>query len=88
MKKLVPYSKQANAQWDLWESDDNLYSPDQVLLAVMMDIRAEIRRLNSVLQCPNFISVPSKLDQIARNTKRRKKPRAIGKPKLRVVAHG
>lgn len=60
------------------------------MLAVMMDIRDELKRLNNVLQCPNFIAVPSKLDaiktelrQVRLNTRKKK---AMQKPKLRAVA--
>lgn len=49
---------------------------NMVQTAVLMDIRDELKRLNSVLHCTNFLAIPSKLDAIRRNTakKRRKKP--------------
>lgn len=37
-------------------------------LAVLMDIRDELQRLNDVLHCHNFLSIPFKLDAIKRNT--------------------
>lgn len=48
-------------------------------LSVLMDIRHELRRLNNVLACPNFLAIPSKLDCIVRNTTkpRRKRRRTI-----------
>lgn len=58
---------------------------DTIIMCMLATIRDELRRLNNVLQCPNFIAVPSKLDRIERNTRKRRKPKAIGKPKLRVV---
>ena len=54
-------------------------------LATLMDIRDELKLLNSTLRCPNFLEVPSILRQIRRNTAKPRKPRAVGKPKLRVV---
>jgi len=73
--------------WQLYESDGGGFQSEQVTHALLMDIREELKRLNRVLQCPNFIAVPAKLDKIERNTrKRRKKRPVVGKPKLRVVA--
>lgn len=78
--------------WHVVTADGRHYeSTNQAqLLAVLMDVRDELKRLNSVLQCPNFIAVPLKLDmmrqelkEIRRNTKKRKK---IARPKLRAVA--
>lgn len=75
-----------NCDWALTPNVDGKYDFPAAQLAVLMDIRDELKRLNNVLQCPNFIAVPAKLDQIAKNTRKRRKPRAVGKPKLRVVA--
>jgi len=58
---------------------------DTIIMCMLATIRDELRRLNSVLQCPNFIAVPAKLDRIERNTRKRRKPKVAGKPKLRVV---
>ena len=57
-----------------------------VPIAVLMDIRDELKRLNALLHCHNFTDIPHKLDRIKRNTAKKRKPRAVGKPKLRVVA--
>lgn len=57
------------------------------ILSVLMDVRDELKRLNNVIQCHNFIAVPSKLDAIVRNTRKRKRPK-VGKPSLRVVSRG
>lgn len=37
-------------------------------LAVMMDIRDELKSLNNLLQCPNFIGIPRALKAIRANT--------------------
>lgn len=68
-------------------NDDGTQSADTdtIIMCMLATIRDELRRLNNVLQCPNFIGVPSKLDRIERNTRKRRKPKAVGKPKLRVV---
>lgn len=37
-------------------------------VAVLMDIRDELKTLNQLLACPNFIAIPRKLDSIISNT--------------------
>jgi hypothetical protein len=37
-------------------------------LAVLMDIRDELKRINNVLNCSNCLAIPRKLDRIAANT--------------------
>jgi hypothetical protein len=86
VSKQVPYQELANWNPNLWKNDNGTANTDTLMLAMLCAIRDELRRLNRVLQCPNFIAVPAKLDQIAKNTRKRRKPRAVGKPKLRVVA--
>ena len=38
-------------------------STEIITMCMLATIRDELRRLNRVLQCPNFIAVPAKLDQ-------------------------
>ena len=37
-------------------------------LAVLMDIRDELKRLNAFLHCPNAVAIPKLLRSIQRNT--------------------
>lgn len=85
MGKWVDSTHCQDWSWRLYESDGGGFQSDQVTHALLMDIRRELKRLNNVLQCPNFMAVPAKLDQIAKNTRKRRKPKIAGKPKLRVV---
>jgi hypothetical protein len=79
-------TRHKDADWDLPTlPNGRLKDWQYVPIAVLMDIRDELKRLNNVLQCPNFIAVPAKLDRIERNTRKKRKRRAVGKPKLRVV---
>lgn len=39
-------------------------------LAVLMDIRDELQRLNRLLHCVNFTSIPGEISAIKRHTKR------------------
>lgn len=74
-----------NFQWNENPDAKGNFSWNQATVSVLMDIREELQRLNSVLQCDNFLAIPSKLDRIAKNTRKKRKPRVVGKPKLRVV---
>lgn len=53
-------SRRANEDWNLPES----ITWDHVSIAVLMDIREELRRLNRLLHCSNFLAIPSKLDAL------------------------
>lgn len=73
-----------------WNVPEQPQTWEQVQVSVLMDIRDELKRLNSLLQCPNFVAVPRKLDdikaelrQVRLNTRKRKK---AAKPKLRAGA--
>jgi len=37
-------------------------------LAVLMDIRDELQRLNRLFYCSNFMQIPAKIDAIRKNT--------------------
>ena len=62
-------------------ADDNCYKHEQhyrrASLAVLMDLRDELRRIRQVFECPNMLEVPHILRQIRRNTTKpaKKKPR-------------
>lgn len=59
-----------------WELPEKLVSWEQVNTAILMDIRDELRTLNRVFQCSNFLRIPSVLNEIRLNTskpKRKKK---------------
>lgn len=48
-------------------------SQDDARLAVLMDIREELQRVRSVLECTNCLRVPRILDRIAKNTAKKKR---------------
>lgn len=68
-----------DVEWDVWLNDNGRYNQDQVNQALLMDIRRELRQLNQLLRCPNFLDIPSKLDRIARNTAKPKRKKAAKK---------
>lgn len=44
-------------------------------LSVLMDIRDELKLLNGIIRCPNFLGMPITLRTIEKNTKKRRKKR-------------
>ena len=60
--------REANVDWDLSRQGDGSYSYAAAQLAVLMDIRDELRTLNGVLLCTNFQSIPTTLRRIQANT--------------------
>lgn len=74
--------------WDWNDKPDKAgnYTWAQAQVSVLQDIRDELQQLNRIIGCPNFIAVPEILRGIKRNTGKKRKPRVVGKPKLRVVS--
>lgn len=64
-------TRQKDSNWSI--GDGPSYSYDAAHLAVLMDLRDELKRLNRLLHCPNFIEIPRILREIRRNTTRRKR---------------
>lgn len=63
-------------EWGITPNSDGSFSFTAAQLAVLMDIRDELKRLNGTLHCVNFLRIPSKLEAIRRNTA---KPRKVKK---------
>jgi hypothetical protein len=78
--------RKKDLNWSVADDSGSTRSWDEVQVAVLMDIRDELKRLNTLLHCSNFVEIPSILRTIKRNTIKKRKPRVDGKPKLRVVA--
>ena len=74
-----------NIDWHIHVNDDGTWNDADVQMALLNDIREELKRLNELLHCSNFVEIPSILRTIKRNTTKRKKPK--GKPQLRVVSN-
>jgi len=74
-------------KWHIATEDGKQYMPINPAqhLAVLMDIRDELQALNRLLSCPNFVEIPFILREIKRNTRKKPKAKAKGKPKLRIV---
>ena len=75
-------TRRANCNWTVCDPDATSASWDGAQLAVLMDIRDELKRLNALLHCSNFIAIPNILRDVKRNTARKRKR----KPRLKAVA--
>jgi hypothetical protein len=64
-----------NALWKINSNADGTIPTTEAHLALLMDIRDELQKLNGVLSCPQFRSIPHKLEAIRRNTAKRRKVR-------------
>ena len=65
-----------NMDWDIAGSGTGSrvqVDIEGAILAVLMDLREEIQRLNMLLHCPNFMVIPGKLERIARKLPSRRK---------------
>jgi hypothetical protein len=63
-------SKDYGRDWNLWRNNDAPISIETIQCILLQEIRDELKRLNALLHCRNFTAIPSKLERIARNTKR------------------
>lgn len=69
-------SRHKDINWTLpTNPSGNIESWQYVPIAVMMDIRDELKQLNRLIGCHNTIRIPRILDQIEANTKRPKRKR-------------
>lgn len=67
-------TRHKNQEWNIGDTLNGV-SWNQVQCAVLMDIRDELQRMNAILHCSNFLAIPRKLDDIKRNTAKRRKTR-------------
>lgn len=65
-----------NVDWQVLDDQNNVETWERVSVAVLMDIRRELRALNQLLTCPNFTTFPSTLRAIEKNTKTPKRKRS------------
>lgn len=73
-------TRKKDFNWGIKTNDDGTTPTPDAHLATLMDIRDELKRLNSLLCCPNFVAIPRKLDAIKRNTDRKCPTRRSPRP--------
>lgn len=69
--------RQKDKRWFVADEYERLYEKinEGAILATLMDIRDELKLMNTVLQCHNTIEIPSILRDIRSNTKKKRKLR-------------
>lgn len=70
--------RKRNVNWQVADTNGDVKSWDQAMVAVLMDIRDELKQLNHVFGCANFLAIPMTLNRIDNNTR---KPRKKAGPK-------
>lgn len=68
--------RKKNKNWIVTDDDGRVTEWDQVIVAILMDLRDELQKLNNLLGCSNFIQIPHTLAAIKRNTTKKRKKRA------------
>lgn len=69
-------TRKKDASWSIYPQLGGSYSHDAAGVAILMDIRDELKALNQLLNCRNFIGIPATLRTIARNTAKPRKRKA------------
>lgn len=64
-----------------WSLPETVQTCEQAGVAVLMDIRDELRLIRSVLCCPNARDIPNILRDIRTNTKKPRRRKARGASK-------
>lgn len=71
-------ARHKDVEWTLPEGTrqpdgSRIHGWDALHAAILMDIRDELKRLNALLYCTNFLDIPLHLRMIRRNTTKPKK---------------
>lgn len=69
--------REKDTDWEIHKQENGKYSFEVAQLAVLMDLRDELKRLNALLHCSNFTDIPRVLRGIRQKLptlKRRKQP--------------
>lgn len=73
-------ARHKDSQWDLpegvkGENGVTHHRWESIQTAVLMDIRDELKSINSILHCSNFLEIPRMLRALKRNTAQKRKPK-------------
>lgn len=71
-------SRSKDATWNVHAHGEPGFGYPSIHADLLMDLRDELKKLNRVFECPNFVKIPRVLDRISANTAKRKK-----RPKLK-----
>lgn len=59
----------------------NDWTWQHVEIEILMDIRSELQKLNTLLHCTNFVGIPRTLKRISSNTAKPRKPKSSAQRK-------
>lgn len=54
-----------------YDAANNEWPLDTMMVVLLSDIRDELHTINMILGCPRFTEIPTHLEQIAKQTKKR-----------------
>lgn len=63
--------------WTVPTNSFGNYELGAVQVALLMDLRDELQRLNRILYCQNFLAMPHDLKKIVRNTSKKKRKKKV-----------
>jgi hypothetical protein len=63
-------TRHKNSRWELPADGTGRLEWTHVQVALLMDIRDEMQRLNNIIGCTNFLAIPYHLEEIRKNTRR------------------
>ena len=72
--------RQKDAEWLPAEPDGTVPTWERASIAVLMDIRDELKRLNAAIYCPKFLAIPRVLRRISANTTKPRHKKRKGRP--------
>ena len=64
-------SAKAGADWNLWSDDGEHTWPINAIQTILLqEIRDELKQLNALLHCRNFVGIPRQLEPLAKMARR------------------
>jgi hypothetical protein len=68
-----PWRDIADGDWRLWVDENRSPTVETIGVAASLGIYSELKRLNALLHCSNFVRIPGILRVIEINTRKPKK---------------
>lgn len=79
---MVDYRRK-DVSWNVTDTTGRTLGWDGAKVAVLMDIRDELKKLNNLLSCGNFVAIPHILREISKHTLRPRPKRKAKPPRLK-----
>lgn len=64
-----PATESYGGDWNIWRNDDGSISYDKIQTILLQEIRDELKRLNTLFYCQNFIGLPKELKGLRRDVR-------------------